>query len=295
MISIKMTPLASLSMITTLFLISSIENEYKTTTSAFTLQPRSTQITKPKKTNPSSTQLYDLSEWRDQFFEVPKDVTEFVETQLPDDNKIIDEPIREICVLPFPLDDVLLQGETKELCLYEDRFHQLFETSTKCHNSVVAMGLLAPPAGILQNMPLCEIENYRVMQGQTAFGTDFSVLVTIRVVGRASLLYIQDEDDDLEFLKGWCVEINDEDTNEDIIDEGNQLADRLDGLITDIQIMEDRLLLSSGSMIKQDGNADDGVDSLSSNASMKRRILEAELVSFLSICCTYSSLRVYRC
>jgi len=30
-------------------------------------------------------------------------------------------PLREICVLPFPLNDALLQGETKELCLYEER------------------------------------------------------------------------------------------------------------------------------------------------------------------------------
>ena len=30
-------------------------------------------------------------------------------------------PLRQICILPFPLDDALLQGETKELCLYEER------------------------------------------------------------------------------------------------------------------------------------------------------------------------------
>lgn len=30
-------------------------------------------------------------------------------------------PLREICILPFPLQDVILQGETKELCLYEQR------------------------------------------------------------------------------------------------------------------------------------------------------------------------------
>jgi len=29
---------------------------------------------------------------------------------------------REMCVLPFPYEDVLLQGETKELRLYEDRY-----------------------------------------------------------------------------------------------------------------------------------------------------------------------------
>ncbi len=30
-------------------------------------------------------------------------------------------PLREICILPFPLEDTLIQGETKELCLYEER------------------------------------------------------------------------------------------------------------------------------------------------------------------------------
>ena len=29
---------------------------------------------------------------------------------------------REICVLTFPFEDVLVQGETKELRLYEDRY-----------------------------------------------------------------------------------------------------------------------------------------------------------------------------
>ena len=32
------------------------------------------------------------------------------------------EPVREVCILPFPMNDVLLQGETKELCLYEERY-----------------------------------------------------------------------------------------------------------------------------------------------------------------------------
>ncbi len=257
-----------------------VERNQKSTTTAtaFLIHTKHT-FYKKQSPNTSSTKLNDLSEWRDQFFEVSKKVKNDI-TELVDDEEVLNEPIREICVLPFPLDDVLLQGETKELCLYEDRFHQLFETSTKCHNSVVAMGLLAPPAGILQNMPLCEIENYRVMQGQTAFGTDFSILVTIRVVGRASLLYIQDSDeDDVEFLRGYCVEVNDEDSDKDAIEIGNQLADKMDGMITEIQILEEKVMdtTSSGKVGK---SIIDSVDALN-DASMKRRILEAELVSLL--------------
>ncbi len=54
----------------------------------------------------------DISEWRDLMFEPPASM---------DTAGVQDEPLREVCVLPFPLSDVLLQGETKELCLYEER------------------------------------------------------------------------------------------------------------------------------------------------------------------------------
>ncbi len=54
-----------------------------------------------------------ISAWRDIMFEnVPQKLA-------GDAND--EEPVREVCILPFPLTDVLLQGETKELCLYEER------------------------------------------------------------------------------------------------------------------------------------------------------------------------------
>jgi len=40
-----------------------------------------------------------------------------------------DEPVRGVCILPFPLTDVLIQGETKELCLYEERYVQQQQAS----------------------------------------------------------------------------------------------------------------------------------------------------------------------
>lgn len=266
------------------------------------------------KSKSTSTKLNDLSEWRDQFFEVPGDIEQYIRDNdggiTSNENNDQTEPIREICVLPFPLDDVLLQGETKELCLYEDRFHQLFERSTNFHNSVVAMGLLAPPAGILQNMPLCEIENYRVMNGETAFGTGFSVLVTIRVVGRASLLYIQDEDLEIEYLRGYCMEISDDDihtvnSNSSVssssnssntgasissmsnnLATANMIANRLERIVTEVQEMEDRLLTmkSSTNNLNAALASENSDDSVVSEATMKRRILEAELVSTHNNC-----------
>jgi len=124
-----------------------------------------------------------------------------------------DEPIREICILPFPLTDVLLQGETKELCLYEERFHQLFEKAMTDHAGIVAMGFIAPPSGMLQGMPLCEIENFRTMEGDTGFGNT-SILATIRVVGKAMLLDVREppEGISLGYMTGWCQENPDDDT-----------------------------------------------------------------------------------
>ena len=64
--------------------------------------------------NKATTELrHHISEWRDIYFEN-------VPTKLAGDAND-GEPVREICILPFPLTDVLLQGETKELCLYEER------------------------------------------------------------------------------------------------------------------------------------------------------------------------------
>jgi hypothetical protein len=239
----------------------------------------------------SRTKLFDFSEWRDQFFEMSPEIAKSIDTS---GTSAQDAPLREICVLPFPLNDVLLQGETKELCLYEDRFHQLFEKSKNDHSSVVAMGLLAPPAGILQVMPLCEIENYRVMEGQTAFGTGFSILATIRVVGRAHLLYIEDEDDEVEYLRGWCQEIGDGDGN-DSSNSGidatiggrdddvsvtfcNDVADKLEDLMYSTQRIETRL--SNMKPTRDYGGSSSKLDEESapmSEAAMRRRLLEAEI------------------
>lgn len=105
---------------------------------------------------------------------------------------------KEICILPFPYDEVLLQGQEKQLRLYEDRFIELFDYCMEHHSGVVAMGLIAE-SGIIQTVPLCEIEAYNRMEG-------FGIFVTIRVVSRAQLLGITQQDP---WLKGTCTELSD--------------------------------------------------------------------------------------
>lgn len=86
------------------------------------------------RTRRASTSLAGITEWRDTMFNFPG---------TGDDRRIGTEagpPPKEICLLPFPFIDCLLQGETKQLRLYEDRFIQLFDKAMEEHSGVVAMG-----------------------------------------------------------------------------------------------------------------------------------------------------------
>lgn len=140
--------------------------------------------------SPSSS-LSGIAEWRDLDFALPG-----TDRQLGVANSA---PPKSVCLLPFPYQDVLLQGETKQLRLYEDRFIKLFQDVMDNHEGVVAMGLLAD-SGIIQTMPLCEVEASNTMEG-------FGIFVTIRVVGRGQLLEVTQQDP---YLKGVCMEIIDE-------------------------------------------------------------------------------------
>jgi hypothetical protein len=140
------------------------------------------------------------------------------------------------------------------------------------------MGLLAPPAGILQTMPLCEIESYQTMEGDTGFETSFSILATIRAVGRGTLVSIKEEDGDTEFLTGWCTEMCDDPSSEngktgggrDIMQLGNDLADKLEGVFNSIIILENEVDQM------QDEDFDQN-DSEPSEATLRRIQLESEL------------------
>lgn len=208
------------------------------------------------------------------FEDVPKDLGD------EDSN----EPVREVCILPFPLPDVLLQGETKELCLYEERFHKLFEKATDDHAGIVAMGFIAPPSGMLQGMPLCEIENFRTMEGDTGFG-NISILATIRVVGRATLLDVRTpEGNDISegFLTGWCQELTDDSKSNgdaELMEVYEKLADNCDVLFDMIVNMQEIIDKweeheQSKALLRSGGS---GEGEVLSEATIRRMKLEAEL------------------
>jgi hypothetical protein len=142
--------------------------------------------------NQRRSSLFGLSEWRDTDFDLPA-------SQAARPLGAEQGPLpKSVCILPFGFDEVLLQGETKQLRLYEDRFLKLFDDSIENHAGVVAMGLLAE-SGIIQTVPLCEIESHVRMDG-------FGIFVTIRCVGRAQLQEITQKEP---YLKAICTELSD--------------------------------------------------------------------------------------
>jgi Lon protease-like protein len=136
----------------------------------------------PQSRKGGSTKLYDIHGWRD-------------------------AGEQEVCILPFSLAEALLQGETKQLRLYEKRFIKLFDDCMKSNGGnggVVAMGLIASKQnGILMHPPLCQVEAYnRGMEG-----SGMGIFVTIRAVGRVELANLTQE---APYIKATCIEIFDD-------------------------------------------------------------------------------------
>lgn len=196
-----------------------------------------------------SNPLFGVSEWRDTMFDYPG---------TGDDRRLGTESggaPKEVCILPFPYDEVLLQGETKQLRLYEDRFVKLFDYCMENHSGVVGMGLIAD-SGIIQSVPLCEVEAYNRMEG-------FGIFVTLRVVGRAQLDEITQQEP---YLKAVCRELTDKIPPN--LELPNLLASNIENFMLLLSSMEHRL----NKAVEESDDED------KANAEMRRRIQIAQLV-----------------
>eukprot|EP00980_Cylindrotheca_fusiformis_P011918 scaffold2830_cov131-Cylindrotheca_fusiformis.AAC.39 len=198
---------------------------------------------------PSNGPLFGISEWRDSLFNYPG-------ADRPPLGTESGASVKEICILPFPFDEVLLQGQEKQLRLYEDRFIQLFNHSMEHHSGVVAMGLIAE-SGIIQTVPVCEIEAYNRMEG-------FGIFVTIRVVSRAQLLEVTQQDP---YLKASCTELSDKIPPN--LELPNLVASNIENFMLLLSSMEHRLDQATQNTDDDDGSDDD--------AEMRRRIQLAKL------------------
>lgn len=195
----------------------------------------------------TTTVLRGISEWRDTIFDIPGEGR-----SIGVDNGGIP---RQVCVLPFPYDDILLQGETKQLRLYEERFIKLFDYVMDEHNGVVGMGLIAE-TGIIQTVPLCEVEAYNRMEG-------FGIFVTIRVVGRAALLELSQQEP---FIKATCLEIADNIPPN--LDLPNMVASNIENFYITLSSLDAKLELKQALADSLDEVTDE---------NMRRRIMEAQL------------------
>lgn len=145
----------------------------------------------PTKITSTSLYGYGIHEWRDNAI-----VIEDEETNEKDENVVFPFssstslpssliPSREICLLPFSYDEILLQGETKELRLYEERFIKLFEKSMNEHGGIIGMCLLVNDSSILKPISICEIESFNKM-------SEFGIFCTVRVVSRGTIVKFVD-------------------------------------------------------------------------------------------------------
>ncbi len=94
----------------------------------------------------------------------------------------------ELGLLPFPADDVMLMGETKQVHLYEARFIQLFAEAANNHASCCGQLLLGPGSEVLGVTSLLEVEEYRK--------EEYGVWAKLKCVGRVRVLELRKTDYD---------------------------------------------------------------------------------------------------
>lgn len=162
----------------------------------------------------SSHRLYGIQEWRDQAYEEHYTLEAY--QQANTDQQQQPKIPATVPILPFPFTDILMQGQRKQLNLYEKRFHDLFTDAMDNHHGMVGMGLLLGQ-GMITTMPLCEIESFtrlgnvddnEYVDKGDGMGNG-SIFVTIRAVSRAKIA----EDDLMQetpYFKAKVVEVTDE-------------------------------------------------------------------------------------
>lgn len=161
----------------------------------------------------SSHRLYGIQEWRDQAYEEHYTLEAYQQANTDQQQPKIPATVP---ILPFPFTDILMQGQRKQLNLYEKRFHDLFTDAMDNHHGMVGMGLLLGQ-GMITTMPLCEIESFtrlgnvddnEYVDKGDGMGNG-SIFVTIRAVSRAKIA----EDDLMQetpYFKAKVVEVTDE-------------------------------------------------------------------------------------
>ncbi len=92
----------------------------------------------------------------------------------------------QLPLLPFPVADALLPGETKALHLYEARFLQLLTDAKDKHHERLGQMLITPQGNVAAYAPLCVLDETRVR--------DVGVWARLKCVGRVRLIDVAQTD-----------------------------------------------------------------------------------------------------
>ena len=89
-------------------------------------------------------------------------------------------------LLPFPISDCLLPGETKQVHLYEARFIQLFADAASSHHDCLGAMYFTPSGNVAAVSTLLEVEEFKK--------EEFGVWAQLKCVGRVKLLEVSETD-----------------------------------------------------------------------------------------------------
>uniref|UniRef100_A0A7S2M8Z9 Lon N-terminal domain-containing protein n=1 Tax=Skeletonema marinoi TaxID=267567 RepID=A0A7S2M8Z9_9STRA len=253
-------------------------------------------------TTTSTTQLHGIQEWRDQAYSDHYTLDAYTPSTPPSIPATIP-------ILPFPFTDIFLQGQRKQLNLYEQRFHSLFSDALSNHHGMVGMGLLLGGKGMITTMPLCEVESFTRF-GQQEDWVDNgngmgngSIFVTIRAVGRARIVesdLIQEEP----YIKARVVEVLDEEVclevgdngikemsgsgegGEGVVGEsspvqvGSLIASTIENMLVSLSSMEHKLSMVKATTSEEESGDDENVgksDNENDDGVMNKRLEAARL------------------
>ena len=109
-----------------------------------------------------------------------------------------DEPqtagLWKLGLLPFPLSDCLLPGETKQVHLYEARFIQLFADSAAKNNDCLGALLFTPGGNVAAVTTLLEVEEFKK--------EEYGVWARLKCVGRVKLVDVSQTD--YQYVSATC-------------------------------------------------------------------------------------------
>jgi len=198
--------------------------------------------------------INNINEWRERKFDTITEVDNVLANMGNDNNDDINDSFssttipREIFIMSFPCENIILQGETKQLHLNEEEDIEAFETIVKDYNGIFGLGLLLNDSyspTLLKSIPICEIISYSKL-------TEFGIFCTIRVVSRASILRMHQTinysyEQSSSFVKASCIEKFDTCIEKEKYDLANVLASNIENFVETLSRLEEQLGLASSS------------------------------------------------